>query len=82
MSLWHSADDNPLTLVGGIFCEKLKAVRNDRVQIFAISKKYPDIFHTVVGRISLIILVKLFSGYNTVRNLLCNLVKYELLKCI
>ena len=24
---------------------------------------------------------KAFSGYNIVRNLLCNLVKYELLKC-
>ena len=81
MSLWHSTNDFPLTAVGGIFNEKLNVVRNDRVQIPARSKKHPDIFHTVVGRISLIILVKLFSGYNTVRNLLCNLVKYELPKC-
>ena len=59
-SLWHSTDDFPLTSVGGIFNEKLNAVKNDRVQIFAISKKHPDIFHTVVGKISLIILGKLF----------------------
>ena len=58
--LIYSTNDFPLTTVGGIFCGKLKAVKNDRVQIFAISKKHPDIFHTVIGKISLIILGKLF----------------------
>ena len=43
MSLWHSTNDFPLTAVGGIFYEKLKAVKNDRVQVFAISKQHADI---------------------------------------
>ena len=43
-----------------MICEKLKAVRNDRVQVFAIPKNHPDIFHIVVGKISLFILGKFF----------------------
>ena len=81
MSLWHSTNDFPLTLRRWDFLWEVEVGQKWPGSDFRNSKESSGHFPYSSWENIVDYIRKAFSGYNTVRNLLCNLTLYVLLKC-